>query len=522
MATDYKRNGIKVFTCVFLNFMVLHVYLIASMHLYPFLDTPNHLAIATIYRYYGETTNQFASYYSIDTFLKPNVFHLYFCGTKLFPTVELANKVFYCLYVLLFPLSILLVIKKIGGNCWFSLLSFLFLYNINVLYGFNGLIIAIPFVMFAFCSLLYYMDKGTVLTGIALAVLLVMLFFMHALAALFALLIVCACSFTAGNKSFSGVMKSCLPMFPAVALLAIWWYRDSVQYHGKGLGGFLCRYYMGEYFKNLYLRGGFLIFDNFGLQEGIPGYALALLFSLFVIALFALALYSYKRKSKISDKNGHVKTLSTCLICSAAVFLLIPEQLPGYSFLFARFSVFIFLFLILLGSILFSDRLKKTVSGAICIMCLIHFLLWADYFRNFDNENLLFNREFFSSIANNKRLAGLMFDYRFRGRSVYDNFPDYYITWKQGIATTRTIDERSFPVQRKVNREVLPSYIEWVGKDNTYDGRYRLMDYILVRGGLSPEARTQMQGFKESRQAGSWALYENVRTSAAGDSVKRN
>ena len=169
--------------------------------------------MATIYRYYGEPTNQFARYYAIDTFLKPNVFHLFFCGSTYSPQSNLPIRVFYCLYVLLFPLSILLVIKKIGGNQWFSLLSFLFLYNINVLYGFNGLIIAIPFVMFTFCVMLNYMDNRTVLTGITLAALLVMLFFMHALAALFALLIVFACSFIAGNKSFSGVVKSCMPYF---------------------------------------------------------------------------------------------------------------------------------------------------------------------------------------------------------------------------------------------------------------------------------------------------------------------
>jgi hypothetical protein len=148
-----------------LFYIGVHLLLVSTIRIYPFLDTPNHLAIATIYRYYGETTNQFADYYTIDTFLKPNVFHLFFCGSKLFPTVEFANKVFYCLYVVLFPLSILIAIKKIGGNKCFSLLSFLFLYNINVLYGFNGFIIALPFVMFTFCLMLYYIENKTLLKG---------------------------------------------------------------------------------------------------------------------------------------------------------------------------------------------------------------------------------------------------------------------------------------------------------------------------------------------------------------------
>jgi hypothetical protein len=505
--TTAGKPSNNIFTIFFLLFISLHVYLVASTRLYPFLDTPNHLAIATIYQYYGEPANQFASYYAIDTFLKPNVFHFFFCGSKLFPTVEFANKVFYCLYVLLFPLAILTVIKKIGGNQWFSLLAFLFLYNINVLYGFNGIIIALPFVMFTFCVMLYYLENRTILNGLILSALLVLLFFMHALAALFALLIVYACSFVAGRRSFSGVVKDCIPALPAVALLAIWWYRDSVQYQAEGLAGFLMKYYMGDYFKTLYLRGGFLIFDNFRLHEGILGYALALLFSLFVFALVAVVLYSYKGRPQNTEKNGHVKTLITFMICSAAVFFLIPERLPGYSFLFERFSVFIFISLILIGSILSSNGLKKAVHGTICIMCLIHFLLWADYFRDFDKENQHFNREFFSSISNDKRLAGLIYDYRFRGRSVYENFADYFVVWKQGITNSRVIDDRSFPIQRRVSKEILPPDIEWSGKHDSYDGSYSSMDYILVRGELSPKAREYMQDFTIIRHDGPWLLY---------------
>ena len=310
-------------------------------------------------------------------------------------------------------------------------------------------------------------------------------------------------------------MKSCMPMFPAVALMAIWWYRDSVQYQAEGLAGFLMKYYMGDYFKTLYLRGGFLIFDNFRLQEGILGYALALLFSLFVFALLAVALYSYKGRPQNTEKNGHVKMLITCLVCSTTVFFLIPERLPGYSFLFARFSVFIFISLILFGSIYFSNSSKKAVPGAICIMCLIHFLLWADYFRDFDRENRMFNREFFSSTSADKKLAGLIYDYRFRGRSVYENFADYYIVWNQGITNTRVIDDRSFPVQRKVNKEILPPDIEWSGKHDSYDGSYSSMDYILVRGELSPKAQHYLEDFKIIRQAGTWVLFEKATSRAA-------
>ncbi len=178
--------------------------------------------------------------------------------------------------------------------------------------------------------------------------------------------------------------------------------------------------------------------------------------------------------------------------------------------MFERFSVFIFIFLILLGSILFSNDLKKAVPGAICIMCLIHFLLWADYFRDFDKENRSFNREFFLPISNDNKLAGLMYDYRFRGRSVYENFADYFVVWKQGITNTRVIDDRSFPVQRKVSKESLPPNIEWSGKYDSYDGSYSNMDCIIVRGELSPKAQNYLKDFKVSRQVEKWILFKKI------------
>lgn len=503
-----SQSRTRLFIIMLLLFIILHASVVGTVRLYPFLDTPNHLAIATIYRHYGEPTNQFVRYYVVDTFLKPNVFHLFFCGSKLFPSVEFANKVFYCLYVLLFPLSTLTVIKKIGGNQWFSLLAFLFLYNINVLYGFNGFIIAIPLVLFTFCAFLYYSESRAILAGCVLSALLVLIFFMHVLTAIFALFLFGTVSILSGKRSCAHVARNMLPSIPLVILIAGWWIRDSATYQGVSIADFLFKYYAGEYFKDYFLRGGFLIFDNFRLREGISGYALSLLFSLFVIGLVAAGFVSFRFNIKRVSPEKNFKPILAFMMCSFATFFLMPDRLPGYSFLFERFSVFIFIALILVGSVFFSHGLKTAVTGAICVLCFTHFLLWAEYFHDFDKQNEMFNKEFFFSVPNDRKLAGLMFDYRFRGRSVYDNFTDYFIVWKQGIATTRVIDERSFPVKRRVGTNVLPPYIEWAGKYDSYAGQYAEMDYILVRGELSHKAREQMQNFFIIKQTDMWVLYE--------------
>lgn len=497
----------KIFLLTFLLFITLHLYLMSTMRIYPFLDMPNHLALATIYRFYHEPANQFDQYYSLDVFPKPNVFHLFFCGSKIFPTVEFGNKIFYCLYTLLFPLVTVLVIKKLGGNPWFSLLSFLLLYNSNVCYGLTGFTIAIPFVLLFFYFLLDYLEDENRWTNLALMVLFVVLFFMHALAVIFALLVFFVCCLCQNKASFIKALKKATVTIPVLILIITWWTYDTAEYSGQGLIDSLFEYYRNDYIKSLVLRGGFLVHDNFRLYGGVLGYCIALLFSLFIIGLTIYYTFLHRRSLKNKIKLSMFKTVCLLALCSVACVLCMPSHLPGYSFLFERFSVLLLLSIIFIGSIFSAEKLHRTLIFSICFACLVHFVLWADCFSDFEKENSSFTKKFFSSIAEGKKMAGLIYDYRFRKTSVYDNFPDYYIAWQQGIATTRFIDDRSFPVRRKASREVLPPYIGWVGKYDNYDGRYQNMDYILVRGELSNEAKGYMGNFRIVKREGKWALY---------------
>ena len=172
---------------MFFIFIILHLFLILNQRIYPFVDMPSHLAAATIFRYYNEPTNQFEKYYSIDMFPKPNIFYILFCSLKIFPSVEFANKIFLCIYAILLPLSVLLIIKKMKGNLWFSLLSFLFLYNFNLGWGFVNFIISIPFILLFIYFLIDYHHKKDIKGKVILTVFFLFLFLLHALAALFSL-----------------------------------------------------------------------------------------------------------------------------------------------------------------------------------------------------------------------------------------------------------------------------------------------------------------------------------------------
>ena len=185
----------KSFWLVFILVMTVHLYNVGAQRLYPFLDMPNHLALAAIYKSYADPENQLDRFFSLKMFPQPNVAHTVFCGSQMFPDVEVANKVFYLLYTVLFVSAIMLLIARCGGNVWYGLLAFLFLYNINVCYGFTGFTIALPAVLFLLYCIINYIEKRSILAAMMIAALLPGIFFMHAMAFLYAVMVYAFCVF---------------------------------------------------------------------------------------------------------------------------------------------------------------------------------------------------------------------------------------------------------------------------------------------------------------------------------------
>jgi len=199
-----------------------------------------------------------------------------------------------------------------------------------------------------------------------------------------------------------------------------------------------------------------------------------------------------------------------------------PVKLPGYSFLYQRFTVFLFLGVIVLASILSPKKISRFSKILMCATVSIHCVLWIQNFDAFNEENEGFDKSFFSNCGRNDIVAALIYNYRFRNVSVYNNFIDYYTVWTKGVSTTRLIDDRSFPVGRKVSEEILPKYIKWIGKNkkNAYDGRYRDVDHIIVRGDLPTGTLQHLKNFTVVKQRGSWLLYSNKKKILSSQSLK--
>lgn len=499
----------RLFPLVFAAAIFLHLLLLWNSSILPFIDLPFRLAASTISRYIGEPSNQFAQYYTVDTFLKPNSCHLFFCSLKIFPSVDFANKVFYSIYMILLPLSILLTVKRMGGNTWFSLLSFLMLYNFSVGWGFSEFTMAIPVVILLFCCLNDHFNRGGLAAGIAVTLLFLLLFFIHVAALLFALFMFFVFYLYLCRKSPVRMIKKGVVVLPVLILILLWWKNDASQNSQFSFS------YLWFYYKNFWLDRllsdhiNLLFWDNFSLFPGAVGKLTALFFSLFIISPFF-----GKRKEKDDDGKHRFHGLYIFLGCAFFFYLFVPHKIADNFHLFQRFAVFVLLALVLLDSLVYrkKERINNVMIISICAVLLLHFFLWAGYFRDFKKESQSFTRDLFPEEVTGKTLSGLIYDHKFRGRPVYIHFPNYYITWKRGIASTCLIDYRFGNIRRKASKTSLPPYrrIEWIGKRNLYDGRYAGMDYILVRGGIPEEHKKYMANFTLKRAAGKWRLYERI------------
>ncbi|MCK4351229.1 MAG: hypothetical protein KAX13_10230 [Candidatus Krumholzibacteria bacterium] len=496
------RSDRRWFVPVFAGFIALHLVLIWTTRLFPFTDLPNHLAAATINRYHSDPACSFADYFKIELFSRPNVFHLLFCSQKIFPSVELANRVFLSLYALLLPLSALFFLRRTGGSRWHSIAAFILLYNYSVSWGFVGFFFSIPLLLIFAGLLTGYFERGGGGSAVPITLLLTALFFVHALAALFALLLLVVCGLLRSRDGPLALLSRLAPALPLVFLLIAWW---RSQPDGESLGGFLAGYYADGFFQSILPRAHILFLDNYHLYKEWSG---ILAGSVLTCAIAAPGILSLIRAHGKSDRGKLVRSVPFILFaCSLACFFFLPHEIPRQSILYQRFSVLLLLSLVFLGAYVERAGILSLPKILYIAAAVTHLVLWAGYFTGFDAENEGFDASFFPEASAGERLAGLVFDFTYRGKPVYIHFPSYFTVWGRGIAATSFVDYRFGFVRGRPGGARLPRYQEWIGKTDGSQGRYGAMDYILVRGSLPESAKHHISGRSLLEQASKWRLY---------------
>lgn len=499
--TNTLKNPVVTLLLVF---VLLNSIFIVSVPLLPFIDLPNHLAEATIYKYY-QPDNLLGRYYQPTPWYFPNTFHTVFCS--LFPSVEWGNKAFHILYVILLHGSIFLATRQLKGNAWYGLLAMLFTYSYNVTFGFVGFAISLPVIILLFYVILLYIQSGRMYLNFVIGFLFLLLFFMHAQNALLGLVIYAGMISYHYRKSFGRlVAHGLLVPLPVVAMIIVWWLTRTTEDEGSTLE-YLKDYYSSAYFQNFDRRLGVVAFDNFQLQEGIAGLLIA---SAFFLCLLIPVFFARPWRWSPTRVTGAPEVIcaSIFFLIVLGCYLLTPHSLPGQTPIFQRFGTILILSFVLLASIPLNRVKIPWLKYYVIITVSAYTLCWFEYMYSFNEENRRFGKELFEGMEDGGKLAGLIYDNDFRGRKVYIHFPNYYIVWKKGIAASKIIDYRFGVVRRVAPESELPLYHELIGDVYSYQPQYANIDYLLVRGIAPVPNDRNLHGFALWKQADQWMVYQ--------------
>ena len=498
-----SQKQVAVFIVIFVLFNAI---LLSTLELLPFIDLPNHLAEATIFKFY-EPGNLISQYYEPTPWYFPNTFHTVFCS--LFPDVEWGNIIFHILYVTALQVSVFLVIRELDGNHWYGGLAALFTYNYNVTFGFVGFAISIPMLIFLFYVVLLYIRTERIYLTLVIAFVLVMLFFMHAQNALMGLVLYGCMLLFHFRKNFGKLIIHCLSVpLPLIIFIFTWWYSRAPEQQEESTLSYLTTYYKTSYFQDFAVRFRIIVFDNFQLREGITGLFIAAFFFTCLIVPVIMARHPKKRLSW-GALTPNVVYAGVFFLITFLCYILVPDKLPGQTPIFQRFSTIVILALIMLISIPLKGADTPRFKYFVIITVGLYSLLWAEYMVSFNKENKNFNEALFEGMEVQQTLAGLIYDNQYRGRKVYIHFPNYYIVWKRGIAASKIIDYRFGVVRRAKSEAVLPFYHELIGEDYHYQPQYSDVGWLLVRGLAPRTPDPNLQHFRLYRKSGPWSLYEN-------------
>src|SRR5699024_5792325 len=149
--------------------------------------------------------------------------------------------------------------------------------------------------------------------------------------------------------------------------------------------------------------------------------------------------------------------------------------------------------------------LRHYVVGAL----IIYMFMWGEYIYSFNQANKGMNKTFFSEIEPGSRISALIYDAAYRGKMVYPHFPNYFIVWNKGIATSKIIDYRFGIIRRKASLEELPYYHAMIGASYAPVEGYDDLEYLLVKGKAPVENDENLLNFSLIKEEGHWRLYKN-------------
>jgi hypothetical protein len=470
----------------------------------PMLDTPNHLALARGWHNFHDPSWNISQFYELR--LRAVLYMLFYVFIHLamyVVPIEIANKLFLSLYLILFPLSVLSVARALKRSPWLALGAFALAFNQNWIYGFSSYLMGTAFFFFAIALLINYLRDDGRWRAWLLGVLCVMMYFAHVLPWFtFGL---CAIALLALNWDKGlRVMWAAAAMLPSLilALLAVVNDRAERAYMKTGESLTASWRDFPTDVKEFPRR----------VMELFPGKLDYVVLSVIALTVVGLALWYGVGKS---HEQRETRWLKWILIVLGITYLSLPYNVSkplSWWYISPRLPSLIAPLLLLVPLVVVEGR-KRLLFVPLIVACVVLPLKLARLYRDFSNRNAAFMR----LVEEVPRGKSCFVAYRgmMRGSGSEEKSGDpatsapvywHWTSWPMALrgGFGPHVFDQGVPI-RPVNPLMAPPY----NQADMFDIRLAPeFDYYLVRTPL--ETMEREPSIKQVDALGEWVLYRRI------------
>ncbi len=496
----------RTYHLLFLIFSILYIFPVWLVEFLPFVDLPQHLNFAFILKNYNNPALNYNKIYSLRLFPMHNTFHLFFNYLLSFIlALEISNKIYITISLLLFPLALWFLIKTLGGNEYFSLLGFLISYNYNLFWGFMGINIGIPFILLLISyEIKYLRGEGRNNHLIIIGILFLLLFLCHSLVYIFSfftyLLIL---AFNIRGRFLRRGLPLTLPLLLTFIITFLPW--QIGQFGGEGSE---IQQQFRQYLTPLALYNNLWDFLR---RVGIKTDE-TYIFILKLILLTSLftTFYLIRRRGIGFLFRDNYRHLSFFFLSAFLFYSFFPGMYTEAVFLNERFAPLLFLLLITLLAMNLSDFRHRLIKYLLIIPLFTFWLSLQVRFLLYDRE-VKPVKEMLLKLPEGKRIVGLFYQKRpkadFFGYDTFIHLPCYYSIYKKGLCGFTFAYIRYSPI---IYNEPypLPRIDEWETWYSIFPEGWEEYDYFLIAGEERLSDKPLIEKFRLIEKRGIWTLYE--------------
>jgi len=501
--------GDLVFWTLFSALALVSLLPLWSVRIPPMQDVWQHLALVDVIHNYDAPGSVYPDYFMLPTTPKPNLAYYYVTHWLgyLYP-LETANKLVLSMYILVFPLSFLYLMRSFGRSRWLSLFSFPLIYNSLFAYGFVAFLLGIPLLLAGTGAYRRFMvspeDNPFGRHGFMAAAILVLAFFTHA--HIFLLLgLICFILFLLHRSSTPwGALLRTWPTIPSLVFFIPWFIVYFVQQtpstSGKTFGS------MTGFFGPTYYRPGYVIGNFFHyVSDYFRTDTDDVLFMVMMLLFFVLLM---GRKAPVVPAESKRKLaffdLEVLTIVLAVSILGLPEHIEAQSIVSLRHVVIALLFMF--GWVGFKGMPRRVIIPAVVLLTLVHLGTVANLMHGFKKVDAELDgfASMFERVDGGTRLLKALYNQESQTTDfgAFWHLHSFNMIMRGGISDTQFARYPHNPVQFRPGMAPPGTRVNF-----TKSPVWRYYDYVLLRKSSMPRVNFTMSRLDRVADVKDWIIY---------------